>query len=501
MDLVITLLRRYLKAAWRRRWLGLGITWVVCVLGWIGVWMVPNQYMASARLYVNSDAVLTPLLKGLAVDPTSSQLNVLQATLLSRPNIESVIAKTDLDLTVTTPGQRDALISNLASHISVRGDPRLNLFSIQYSDPNPQLARDVVQTLLNIYVENATGGNRRDMENARIFLQHQIASYEQQLRVADQRKAEFRARYPAFFSLGMNGANGADTLKQQIQQIESAIQDKSAATEAFKKELASISPNVVTEQGGGPGAPMTLESAERNLRMLRLKYTDQYPGVIAAQKVVDSFKADPLKGRGGVPGQKSTPNPLYVELKGKLVDTTGQISGLQRQLATLQQNLTKVEEVQREWPNLTTEYENMNRGNGVLRKNYEELVARLQSANIGEAADTQANKVQIRVVDPPVIPRVPYSPNRLLLISGVLLAGIIAGLAIPMMLSQFDKSFWVVEDLRALGLPVLGGISLLSAPKRRHRVTTAASFGVAVIVLIGLYGGLVLRILRATTAV
>ncbi len=56
---------------------------------------------------------------------------MLQGTLVSRPNLETLISKTDLDLTVAGPTQRDALISRLATDISVKPDNKLNLFSIQ----------------------------------------------------------------------------------------------------------------------------------------------------------------------------------------------------------------------------------------------------------------------------------------------------------------------------------------------------------------------------------
>ncbi len=89
----------YLRAAWRRRWIGVIIAWWICGLGWVGVYLVPNQFESSARLYVDADAILTPLLKGLAADSApNSQLEVLQRTLLSRPNLEKLISKTDLDL-------------------------------------------------------------------------------------------------------------------------------------------------------------------------------------------------------------------------------------------------------------------------------------------------------------------------------------------------------------------------------------------------------------------
>src|ERR1700755_457591 len=99
MDSLRLLVEQYLRAAWRRRWIGVLIAWLICGVGWVGVYLVPNQYESSARLYVDADAILTPLLRGLAADSApASQLEELQRTLLSRPNMEKLGWKTDLDL-------------------------------------------------------------------------------------------------------------------------------------------------------------------------------------------------------------------------------------------------------------------------------------------------------------------------------------------------------------------------------------------------------------------
>ena len=102
MESLRLLAETYLRAAWRRRWVGVIIAWLICGLGWVGVYLVPNQFESTARLYVDADAILTPLLKGLAADSSpTSELDVLQRTLLSRPNLENLISKTDLDLSVS----------------------------------------------------------------------------------------------------------------------------------------------------------------------------------------------------------------------------------------------------------------------------------------------------------------------------------------------------------------------------------------------------------------
>jgi hypothetical protein len=82
-----------------------------------------------------------------------------------------------------------------------------------------------------------------------------------------------------------------------------------------------------------------------------------------------------------------------------------------------------------------------------------------------------------------------------------LLAGIGGGIAVPVLLGQLDQSFIAAEDLRRLGRPVLGGISLVDRASARTRLMAAFSVGAAVTVLIIIYGGLMLHVLRGTALI
>ncbi len=79
MDEIRTLVRSYLILGWRNRWFAIGVTWLVCLAGWGVVAWLPDHYEASARLYVDSDAVLTPLLKGLALNDTPEGSDCLES--------------------------------------------------------------------------------------------------------------------------------------------------------------------------------------------------------------------------------------------------------------------------------------------------------------------------------------------------------------------------------------------------------------------------------------
>ena len=508
MDPIRLLIRQYINAAWRRRWTGVVVAWLVCAFGWGAITFIPNDYESSARLYVDADAVLTPLLLGIEADSApASQLELLQRTLLSRPNLEKVISKTDLDLTVSNPSDRERLISRLSNEIRVVPQTR-NLFTITYRDHSPKLAHDVVQSLLTIFVESATGGNRTDMENAKRFLEHQISSYEQQLRAAEKRRADFRIKYIDIFPGDINPSTfGVEQARSQVKALQGQLQDATSKRDALQKEVAQTPTLLVVENS--PAAIANVQSrvaqAEDALRELLLRDTDQHPDVIAQKKLIAQLRSSPEKANQAVtpatgPGdvKRSVPNPIYDSLKVRLVDSDSQVTSLQRQLDEATSVKDRLEKFQREQPGLLAEFQNMDRDYGVLRKNYEELLARLQSANIAQAADTQADKVKLQIVDPPEIPRIAVAPNRVLLLSGVLFAGMAAGGVIVLLLSQMDRCFNTVDDLRDLGLPVLGGISIVRTRSIVRRLMVFMRFAGAVGVLVMIYGGLVLHVLRSS---
>ncbi len=357
------------------------------------------------------------------------------------------------------------------------------------------------------------------MENARRFLERQIQSYEQQLRAAEKRRADFRARYleilPADNNPNVPALEGA---RQAAQALEGKLQDALIARDALQQEVDNTPPMLVVETGslnGPSGQPVKtkLQDAEDQLRLLLLRDTEAHPDVIAQRKLIESLKKAPPEdaapnpakdakaGDAGNTLKRSVPNQVYDQLKVKLIEADTQVVSLQRQRDEAVRNKERLEKIQREQPGLIAEYQNMDRDYSVLRRNYEELLGRLQSANIAQAADTQADKVKLQIIDPPEIPRLPAAPNRTLLVTGVLLGGMATGLGITVLFGQLDRSFSTVDDLRGLGLPVLGGISVLGLVPLRQRLLAVMRFGAAVAVLVCIYGGLMVHILRSAALI
>jgi polysaccharide chain length determinant protein (PEP-CTERM system associated) len=499
MNALTNLITRYGIVAWRRRWIAVVMTWAICLGGWAFVTTIPNQYQSSARIYVDTGAVLTPLLRGLALDSSqSSDIDILQRTLLSRPNLEKLISKTDLDARATTRQERDGLIQALAASIHIQPQTR-NLFTIDYTDSNAQLARDVVQTLVTQFIESATGTSRDDMESARAFLERQIGAYETKLRAAERSRAAFQVKYADVLPAAAGGTSRVDAAHDQAVTLKGQVTDATARRDLLRQEMANTPALLVTESaangaGGAGGGNSSLAEAQRRLETLKLRFTDKYPDVVSAQKLVDSLRAG--AGSDGTPkaaqpGSRSVPNPLYEQLKVRLVDAESNLASLERQANEAAQEEARLTTLVRGAPGVVAEYTNLNRDYEVLRKNYDELLARRESMRIGAAADEQADKVKLRIVDAPQVPTTPVGPKRFLLTVFVLFAGLGAGCGVIFLLIQFDSSFYSVQELRAFGLPVAGGISMQSRPQAPSNYAGKLSFAASVVLLALVFGGFV----------
>lgn len=518
----------YLAGIWRRRWYGVLIAWLVCLIGWASVATLPNRYEAEARIYVDTETLLKPLLRNLTIQAnTDQQIAIMQRTLLSRPNLEQVMRMTDLDLSVNEQQQKDALIADFSRRIAIRAVGAKNLFAISFNDSNPDLARRVVQALLSIFVESNLGDSRRDMQNAQNFIDAQIKDYERKLQDAERRVAEFKQNnvdiLPNASSFAANSAAAHAGLLQTMRELENAT----IRRDNLRKQLASTpqfleletTPQVIIQ--GQPAANLPPAAAELRLRIqdlqkqldgLVLRYTDQHPDVVATRRALavlnqqfetEMKNAEGAEKTGGTSGGRSNragrntvPNPLYDQLRIRLVEEESSASMLQKRVAEANTEVDRLRQMMQKVPEVEAQFANLDRDYTIIKKNYEELLARREAARMSQAVDDKADSVQFRIVDPPRTPTIPAGPNRMLFFSMVLVAGLGAGVAFALALTQIDDSFVTISQLRrTFNFPVLGSISsLATAADRKKQFAGVVGFAAACTVLIVMYGGMLLLI-------
>jgi len=478
-DLLSQLLT-FLRAAWMYRWYGLLLAWAGALCGWVFVAMMPDRFEASARVYVDTQSMLRPLMNGIAVQPNvDQQISIMSRTLISRPHLEKVVRMADLDLKIKTQDEKEALLDRLAKRIEIRAAGRDNLFEISFQDARPESARNVVQALLTIFVEGSLGDKRKDADSARRFLDEQIKAYEQRLIQAESAVKDFKRQH-----LGQMPEDGKDYYSQlqsigiALNQAKLELAEAQKSRDAIKSqlvgdELVVISPSDdAGTQGVNPELDARINTLKKNLDGLRLNYTEQHPDIVAAKRIIEQLeeqRKQEAKQRKPV-SYNAGQNTAMQQLKVALADQEAKVAALSARVNEYSARFNAQKAAVNSIPQVEADYTQLVRDYDINKKNYEQLLARRESAHLSGEMDASANVVDFRVIDPPRVPSTPSAPNRPLLMSGVLLLAIGGGFALAILLSQLRPTFNSRRELRDVtGLPVLGVVSMIWTPEQKGR--------------------------------
>jgi polysaccharide chain length determinant protein (PEP-CTERM system associated) len=511
MNEIIKQLLGYARGMWKFRWPSLALAWIVTLIGVVIVYRIPDQYEASARIYVDTQSILKPLMSGLAVQPNvSQQISMLSRTLLSRPNMEKLIRMADLDLNIKDPAQKDELVTQLQKQISIGAAGRDNLYTLAMHDTDQEKAKRVVQSLTSMFVESSLGSARQGTDSAKVFLDEQIQRYELKLQEAEARLKEFKMR-----NIDLQSSDGKDATTRvreaasQLEAVRLELREAENARDSIRQQLAaersqggSAAPkSLLSDPSSGLSTPeldARIDAQQRNLDGLLQRYTEQHPDVQAIRRLMrdlEKEKAQQLEemrraAAAAAPGPGgATGSMVEQELSRMLAAAEVQVATLRTRMGEYNARLAAARESLKTAPQLEAEAAQLNRDYGINRKNYEDLVARRQSATMSGELEAAAGMADFRLIDPPRVSPKPVSPNRIALLPLALAAGLAAGLALAFALSQLRPVFFDPSELRTrTGLPLLGVVSMRidDSFKRKER-GSLIRFASASLGLVGLF--------------
>ena len=452
--------RLAVHAVWTRRWLALAVAWGVCVAGWLVVSQIPSRYESRARIFVQVQQLLPSSMSGAQGDP-GRDLDQLRQTMVSAVNLEKVVRGTELANTVSSDRDVADRIAGLAQNIKVTPQQN-NLFEIVTSQPSPKLARTVTQKLIDVFVERNLAGDRTQTASSLRFLDAQLEQRQRQLADAEAKRADFQNRYLGSLPGTGSVADRIGASRQQLAQVDGDLGAASSALAAVQGQMAGTPASVA---GVGPAAGMgparaRLAAINGQLADARARgYTENHPDVIALRSQLAAASAaahgEPLSGGAG----GGTPNPLYLSLQSMKADREAAVAALRIRRAQLQGDLDQLNAKLAVDPQVAAEQGRIERDYQVLKDQYDQLLTQREQINLRGAAASQTDPVKFSVIDPPTAPRKPAAPNRLLLLTGVLVAGIAAGIGAAFAMGQLRQTFATAPRLeRAAGMPVLGAI-------------------------------------------
>ena len=493
-DLLQTLLA-HLRGIWHRRWVGICVAWLAAAVGVAVALKIPERYEASARLYVDTQSLLRPLMAGISIQPNlDQQVVLLSRTLISRPNIEKLVRMADLDLSVDPSTKGEDIVDAVMKRIQLGGNPNNNIYTITYRDANREQARKVVQSLVTIFIESSLGDKREDTVNAVKFIDEQIQRYEVGLKEAEDRLKAFRLKYLGVSSTGTQTYYTRLTaLNDQIAATRLTLRAAEESRDSYKRELAGEAPVLMPELGSSPGSSSTqvsvpaldarLAKLRADLDNLRRNYTDDHPDVVGTKRVIEQIEEERKKEVAALtaaaaasaastnPAQQAADrNPVYQQLKVALASAEANVASTRATLTSLEGQQARLVASARLVPEVDAEFAQLNRDYDTHKKTYEALLARRESAALGEGV-ADAGGTRFKVIDPPRVDPQPVFPSHLVLLGLVFVGAVLSGLAASLLASELMPT---VHDARTLGVvanrPVIGTVTIFpSAAMRRLR--------------------------------
>ena len=494
-----------LRGAWRFKWVALTVAWCVALALWAVVFLIPNKYEATAKVFVDTGTTLSEATRGIGLgDNVENQIDRVRQAILGTPELTRVANGTNLMAGALTAEQQQNVIDTLRKNLHIKGylatrRASAALFTISYEDTVRKRAKQVVEKLLNTFVEGTLFDKNQGSRQAVQFLGQQIADYGKRLSDTEQNLANFKKRNIGllpndqgdYFTRLQSDNQDLTTLKERLF-VARRERDALAAELRTGQQFTTAAPTAPVS-GAALDTEQQIQQDEQRLARLLLQYTDKYPDVVALRETIKELKAREKQqmaaAQHGDVGAASalglTANPVYQKLQEEYDAQQVKIASLQQQIADRRHEIAKLKLQMKVAPQVQAEYADLMRNYSVTKKQYDVLLARLDSTRLGQRA-ASTGTVKFQVVDPPAAQYKPVSPKRPLLIVLALFAALAAGIGTGYVLHLLQPVFVSTRQLGAVtGLTVLGSVSMAWAD--RHRAELRRSSVLYVCAAAGLF--------------
>ena len=498
----------YLKGIWNKRWYAMIIAWIICLAGWAYIYKIPDVYRSEGKLYIDTQSLLKPLLRGLAVQANvNQQVQLMVRTLLTRPSVIIIINVADLDLHVEGDDAMDRLIRSLQWRIKIRKSGGHNLYTISANHKDPEIAQRIVQATLTVFVENTLGEGRDDSDTARKFIDKQIKEYEKRLIKSEQRLTEFKQENYEMLSSGKGYYSKMKSAQGQLEQAKLELKEAIEKRTILEKELEGVKENIKsyvspTKSGVQSSYDSRISSLEAQIDSYLINYTEKHPDVISSKRLLERLKAKRSSELADIASIKENEaaipeavgnNPIYQQLKVSLSQANAVVKTLTVRISEYEKRYEKMKKLVNTVPEIDAKLVALNRDYGVIKKQYNSFLGKRESISIGRSVEQTTDSVQFRIIEQPRVREKAVGPNRVTFSSLVLLLSLGAGIGVAFLLSQIKPVFNSASlASQQISYPILGSVSAISSlAQKKRRIMMALSFFFLLLILVAIYGALI----------
>jgi len=316
---------------------------------------------------------------------------------------------------------------------------KTNIIKLAYSNPDPRLTRDVVNTLAQVFLERSVTLKTQEASRSLDFIAEQLDSVRNDLNSAEKQLESFKSS-SGMVQLDVEAQSLIDRLsksegqmaaiKVRKKQIEFAI-DSLAAAMAKGENYA---PAVMVDDPIVAGLAQKLSEYEVQKKALSVEYTEAHPAVQALLRQIAEVQ-----------------RKLLATYKSNLLDLSQQSAALEAEINRYDGQLKLLPEAERQLAHLARQAK-------VNADIYTFLLQKHEEARILKAS-TMSN---IDVIDPAIVPDKPVKPQKKKSLLLGLILGIMFGVGLSFFLEYMDDTLKDPEQIkRILALPALVTIPFL----------------------------------------
>lgn len=440
---------------WERRWLVLVPFVLIAVAGIAAAFLLPRSYRSSATLLVESQNMPGDTS---ATNPGNTVIDrriaKIRQQVLSRPDLVDLIQTNNLydaasrskPLSVLVEDMRNSTnISAVDADIKSGGASRPSAgsiaFSLTFDYPAAEQAQLVAQTFVDRLLKlDATETQTQAATNVN-FLQDQQSGLKNQV---DQIEGQITH---------ITGQNGA-ALASSSSVAAPSMGDYEGQIAQLQRQNVELSASTGST---GVGRDPNVLAAQANLAAARAQYSDDHPDVKLAESRLAAAKATASAF------QSNNASPV---VQRQIAANNASIARLSSARGSELGRAATMAAAQARGPVVAQQVAQLQSKADALRIDLARVSTSLLNArSMSKLAEEQRGE-RLTLIDPPVTPDTPSSPNRPLLIIGGLLGGLAAGFALALLAEFIASPIRSVGALtRLTGVPPLAVVPVL--PKKR----------------------------------
>ena len=410
-------------------------------------------------------------------DPTEleTELRILQSDLLAMQVIRELSldrqaafgggaappAPSSLDLSPdplqSDPARAAAMVGSFKGGLRVALSPNTRIIEVHYRSADPQMAANIVNTLMQTYVENNFKARFESTMQASDWLSKQLVDLQMKVETSQEKLVRYQKEHEILGTDEKTNIITAklDELNKELTSAESDRMDK----EAIYRMVESGDPEAIVSNVGGIQDTGS-QSPSQLLETLRAREVDLK---IQAADLNTQFGPSYPKLNGINNQLKEIESQIQAELKKIVSKLRGQYTAALQRESMLRDALEKQKQEANKLNESAIEYTLLKRDVDTNRQLYEGLLEKLKQA--GVSAGLKSNN--FRIVDsarPPLGPVEPNIPRNLMF---AVVLGLASGIGLAFLLEGLDNTVRTTEQAQMIsGLASLGMIPLGSKMAR-----------------------------------